>query len=199
MLRIGVPMSFRLICCTGLFFFSAIASSLPVAAQGRTDDAQAILSNMSYLIPIVGTWTAVAEFHQKDSTLSYDIGTYKISSVLEGTYLQWEVELDAKDDPNKHHSFLIFTTYNPVTRKYDQTYFYSLWALRVMETGEYDPKAKEFRTTCFIPLEDGVRDETVMTITKLGDHTKIVYDHYSRYSDEKAARMDEVITLTRVP
>lgn len=148
---------------------------------------------------MVGTWTAVAEFHQKDGTLAYDIGTYKISSVLEGTYLQWEVELHDKDNPRKHHSFLTFVTFNPVTKKYDSTYFYSRWALRVTETGEYDPKTKEYRTTAFIPLEDGVRDENVTTITKLDDRTRIVYEHYSRYSDEKAGRMNVVITLTRVP
>ena len=152
---------------------------------------------MSYLKPLAGTWSTVAEFHQKDGSLAYDLGSYKISFVLEGTYLQWEVELHDKDDPSKHHSFLIFVTYNPVTKKYDSTYFYSRWALRVTETGEYDDKSKEFRTTAFIPLEDGVHDENVRTITRLSDRNKIVYEHYSRYSNESAERMNVVIKLTR--
>jgi hypothetical protein len=197
--RIGGPMSVRLICFTGLALFIGFVGSLYVAAQGRADDAQAILNSMSYLTPMVGTWTAVAEFRQKDGTLAYDVGTYKIFSVLAGTYLEWEVELHDKDDPSKHHSFLTFVTYNPVTKKYDSTYFYSRWALRVTETGEYDPKTKEFRTTAFIPLEDGLHDENVRTITRIRDRDKIVYEHYSRYSNERAERMNVVITLTRVP
>jgi hypothetical protein len=187
----------RFIRNTGLVFMVATVRSLLVAAQGRANDAQAIMSNMNYLNPLIGSWAALAEFHQKDGTLAYDTGTYKVSSVLEGTYLQMEVELHDKDNPSQHHSFLTFITFNPVTRKYDSTYFYSRWALRVTETGEYDPKTKEFRTTAFIPLEDGVRDENVSTITKISDRNKIVYEHYSRYSDEKAARMNVVITLTR--
>lgn len=175
----------------------ALVCSLPTTAQGRADDAQTILSNMKYLKPLVGTWNAVAEFHEKDGTLAYDLGTYKISFVLDGTYLQWDVELHPKDNPGKPHYFLNFITYNPVTKKYDSTYFYSRWALRVTETGDYDNKSKEFRTTAFIPLEDNVHDENVRTITKLADPNKIVYEHYSRYSNEDAERMNVVITLTR--
>ena len=73
--------------------------------------------------PWVGTWNAVAEFHQKDGTLAYDVGTYKVSYTLEDTYLQLEVELHDKADPSRHHSFFTFITYNPVTQKYDTTFF----------------------------------------------------------------------------
>jgi len=190
-------MPFRLICRALSLLLIAFTCSLPIAAQGRADDAQAILSNMSYLKSLVGTWSAVAEFHQKDGSIAYDLGSYNISFVLEDTYLQWEVELHDKKDPSKHHSFLIFITYNPVTKKYDSTYFYSHWALRVTETGEYDDKSKEFRTTAFIPLEDGIHDENVRTITRLNDPNRIVYEHYSRYNNESAERMNVVITLTR--
>jgi Protein of unknown function (DUF1579) len=190
-------MSLRLIWRAMSLLLIAFVGSVLVAAQGRADDADAILSNMNYPKPLVGNWSAVAEFHEKDGGLGYDVGSYKISFVLEGTYLQWEVELHDKANPSKHHSFLIFITYNPVTKKYDSTYFYSRWALRVTETGEYDDKSKEFRTTVFIPLEDGVHDENVRTITRLNDRNKIVYEHYSRYSNESAERMNVVITLTR--
>lgn len=192
---ISIPLIFR---ATPVLLI-AFLWSLPAAPQRRADDAQAIFSNMSYLKPLVGAWRAVAEFHEKDGSLTYDLGSYKISIVLDGTYLQWEVELHDKDDPSKHHSFLNFTTYNPVTNKYDSTYFYSHWALRVTEIGEYDDKSKEFRTTAYIPLEDGVHDENVRTITSLSDHNKIVYEHYSRYSNESAERMNVVIRLTRQP
>jgi hypothetical protein len=167
-------------------------------AQGRADDTAAILSNINHLAPLVGTWKAVAEFHERDGTLRYNDGTYEIAPVLEGTYLKWEVALHRREDPKRRHSFWIFTTFNPQSGEYDETYFYSGWALRVTETGEYDPQLKEFRTKAFIPLEDGERDENVRTITRLADKNKIVYLHYSRYNNEAAERMDVQITLTRL-
>jgi hypothetical protein len=190
-------MSLRLVHCAVFMLSIAFACDLPIA-NAQADDAQAIFDHMNQLKSLVGTWSAVAEFHQKEGSISTDIGTYKISSVLEDTYLQWDVVLYPKENPKKQHSFWMLVTYSPVTHKYDGTYFYSRWALRVTETGEYDDSTKEFRTTAFIPLEDGVHDENVRTITKLGDRNKIVYQHYSRYNNEDSERMDVVITLTRV-
>lgn len=191
-------MSHRLLLRALAFVSLAVLCGTPVAAQGRADDGPTILRNMSYLKPLVGTWDAVAEYHQKDGSLAYDVGTYKISYVLEGTYLEWDVELHDKNDPSQHHGFLNFVTYNPVTGRYDSTYFYSLWSLRVSETGRYDDKAKEFTTEGFIPLEGGVHDENVRTVTKIGDSNRIIQEHYSRYSNETTPRLDLVITLTRV-
>ncbi len=164
-----------------------LACALRLAAQGRADDTSAILTNMEHLAPLVGTWKAVAEFHQKDGLSTTTSAPTRSAPVLEGTYLRSEVVLHRKEDPKKHHSFWILTTFNPQTGQYDQTYFYSGWALRVTETGEYDAAAHEFRTKALIPLEDGKRDENVRTVTKLADINKIVYLHYSRYNDEPAS------------
>jgi hypothetical protein len=69
----------------------------------------------------------------------------------------------------------------------------------VTETEEYDDDgAQEFRTRAFIPLEDGVHDESVRTITSLKDPDRVVYRHYSRYSHEEAERLNLEITLTRI-
>ena len=142
---------------------------------------------MENLKPLIGTWNAVVRFHDKGRrAITEEAGTYKISSVLEGTYLEEQVEFHHKDDPSKHHSFFVFVTYNPVSGKYDSTYIYSRWALRVTESGEYDQKSREYRTTAFIPLEDGKRDENVRTITKLGEN-----DH----NDESAEHLDLDVTL----
>jgi hypothetical protein len=198
MLFAGGPMSARLMLRALSIFAAFLVDGAALAAQGRADDGPTILRNMSYLKPLVGTWNAVAEYHQKDGSVAYDVGTYKISYVLEGTYLEWDVELHDKDDPSQHHGFLNFVTYSPVTGRYDSTYFYSLWSLRVSEIGKYDDKAKEFTTEGFIPVEDGVHDENVRTVTKIGDSNKIIHEHYSRYSNETTPRLDLVITLTRV-
>lgn len=188
----------RLMLRVTAFLGIVLLSGTRLAAQGgRPDDGQTILRNMTYLKPLVGSWNAVAEYHQKDGSLAYDVGTYKISYILEGTYLQWYAELHDKDDPKQHHSFMDLVTFNPVTGRYDSTYLYSLWSLRVTETGVYDDKAKEFRTEGFIPLEDGVHDENVRTVTKIGDNNKIIHEHYSRYSNQETERLDLVITLTR--
>jgi Protein of unknown function (DUF1579) len=180
-------------------FLAAFVSAAPLSAQGRADDAQAIFKNMENLKPLIGNWTAVVRFHDKDGSITEEAGTYKISSALEGTYLEEQVEFHRKDDPTKHHSFLVFITYNPVTKKYDSTYLYSRWALRVTESGEFDEKTKEYRTTAFIPNEDGSRDENVRTITKLAKPNEIEYSHYSRYSNETSELLNLVVTMTPKP
>jgi hypothetical protein len=69
----------------------------------------------------------------------------------------------------------------------------------VTETGEYDEATQEFWTRGFIPLEDGVNDETVRTITSLKDPNKIVYTHYSTRSPaETCQRIDVEMILTHV-
>jgi hypothetical protein len=75
--------------------------------------------------------------------------------------------------------------------------FYSGWALRVTETGEYDDKSKEFRTVAFIPLEGGIHDENVRTITRFAETRHIQYLHYSRYNGESNEHNDLTIKLTR--
>ncbi len=104
---------------------------------------------------------------------------------------------DSKQDPKRYRKLTSFVTFNPRSNQYDSTYFYNRSALRVTETGDFDEATKEFRTKGFIPLEDGVNDETVRTITSLKDPTKILYKHYSRRSPkETCERMDLEIVLT---
>lgn len=165
-------------------------------AAAQPENAEDIRRNMAYLKPLIGNWDASADFHLADGGTARRRGSYKIASVLDDTYLQWDVTLWSENDPSRRHSFLIFITYNPATKKYDCTYFYSRSALRVTETGEYDNERKQFRTSAYVPLEDGVRDENVRTITTIADNS-VNYVHYSRYNDEKNERMDLEIRLTR--
>ncbi len=174
-----------------LLFLEASAYCLPLSTQGQADDAQAIFKNMAYLKPLVGDWKAVMRFHSRDGRIREEIATFKISWALDNTYLKQEIA-------RPQQSILVFITYNPVSAKYDSTYFYSRWALRVTETGEYDDKSKEFRTTAFIPLEDGTHDENVRTITKLGKPGEIEYLHYSRYNNESSEVMDLDIRMTPI-
>ena len=169
----------------------------PLVAKAQADDAKAIAAHMDSVTPLIGTWNAVAEFHRRDGTTTEEVGTYKVSWVLERTYMQWEMTLSVRNDPSRHHSMLLLVTYNPATKKYESTYFYSGWAMRVMETGEYDGKSREFRTVAFIPLEDGVHDENVRTITRFAETRHIQYLHYSRYNGESSERNDLTIFLTR--
>jgi len=91
----------------------------------------------------------------------------------------------------------VFTTFNPRSNRYDETYFYSRWALRVVEEGVFDDAARELRTTAFIPLEDDVHDENVRTILRFTDPDHATYLHYSRYSHEKSERLDLEIEMTK--
>jgi uncharacterized protein DUF1579 len=182
--------NWTLIALAVLFFWT-----LPAAAQGQANDAHAITEHMQNLKALVGRWTAVAAFHRADGSIRYDLGEYEIGYILDNSYLQWKVVLRDKEDPSKQHSFWIFTTYNPTTGKYDETYIYSGWALRVTETGDFDPATHTFNTTAFIPLEDGKRDEHVRTVIDLSNPRAIVYKHYSHYTGESKDRYLE-ITLT---
>jgi hypothetical protein len=184
------------------YFLTAVLVWMLVTplALARADDPAGdygkIREGMAKLAPLAGNWHAAALFHNGDKVSERE-GTYDVRWALEDTYLEFHVELHHKDDPSKHNGFVIYVTYNPVTHQYDSTYFYTRWALRVTETGEFDSVAQEYRTKAFIPREGGVRDETVHTVTSLKDPNKIVYTHYSRYSDQAAERMNLEITLTR--
>src|SRR5260370_5442805 len=122
-----------------------------------------------------------------------------ISSVLDDTYLEFQTERHVKDNPNRSSKIIWYVTFDPRTNRYQATYFYNRWALRVTETGEYDDDAREYRTRAFIPLEDGVNDETVRTITSLKDPNEIVHTHYSKRSTAQTCeRMDIQVVLTHI-
>ena len=185
-------------CVISFFFFSFVAAVVPVnqvraADAGSVSDYAKIRAGMNKLVPMIGKWQADAVFQDGHE----NVGTYDIHWALDDTYLEMEVDLHRKNDPSQRHGFVIYVTYSPATRHYESTYFYTRWAMRVTETGEFDDIANEFRTKAFIPLEDGKRDENVRTITELKNPNKIVYDHFSRYSDQASERMDVRITLTR--
>jgi len=179
--------------CFGLIALLGPIGSVHAADAGSISDYAKIRAGMSKLSPMLGKWHADAVFQDGRE----NVGTYAIHWALDDTYLEMEADFHRKNDPSQHHGFVIYVTYNPATRHYESTYLYTRWAMRVTETGEFDDVANEFRTTAFIPLEDGKRDEHVRTITVLKDPKKIIYDHYSRYSDQAAERMDVRITLTR--
>ena len=159
---------------------------------------QKIRLQMNKLAPLIGKWNVEVTFHDKDSETE-EVGTWSVTSVLDGTYLEFQTERHLKDNPKRSAKVIWYTTFNPRSNQYETTYFYNRWALRVTETGEYDEGTQEFRTRGFIPLEDGVNDETVRSTTSLNDPNKIVYTHYSMRSPaETCQRIDLEMVLTRV-
>jgi hypothetical protein len=159
---------------------------------------QKIRLQMNKLAPLIGKWNVEVTFHHKDSVTG-EVGTWAVTSVLDGTYLEFQTERHLKDNPKRSAKVIWYTTFNPRSNQYETTYFYNRWALRVTETGEYDEGTQEFRTRGFIPLEDGVNDETVRSITSLKDPSKIVYTHYSMRSPAEACqRIDVEMILTHV-
>lgn len=181
-----------LICVVALF---CVAWAAPLSA----DDVEyaRIREGMKKLAPLIGQWRAAVTFHDEDG-ITREEGTYKVSSVLDDTYLELEVERHRPEHPERRQRMLTFITFNPKSNEYETTYFYSRWATRVTETGLFDDAAREFRTKAFIPLEDGVNDETVRTITTFKDPTRVVHRHYSRRSPkETCEHMDLEIVLTR--
>ena len=143
---------------TSFYLVALVLSAIIIECPALEDEHQKSIDGVAKLAPLVGKWHAVASFHDKDRIIE-NIGTYTIAYVLDHTYLQWEVELHNKDNPKRSQSWVIFTTFNPATNQYNQTYFYSNWAQRVTESGEYDDATKEYKTSALVPLEDGVRSE----------------------------------------
>jgi len=175
---------------------SLVLASLLAPLGADPAEHEKILAGMKKLAPLVGTWDAVWRFHGKDG-VTERVGTHVISLTLDDTYLEWKVECHPKDNPKARRSFVVYTTFDPRKNRYDQTYFYSRSALRVVEIGDFDDAAGAFRTTAYISLEDDVRDENVRKILTFPDSDHALYRHWSRYSDEKTERMDLEIELTR--
>src|SRR3954452_12492734 len=109
---------------------AALEISSPARAQAAGDERK-ILDNMAKLKPMIGQWQAAIDYHNRDGSVELRGGDYDIRSVLEDTYLQVNANIHRLDDPSKHHGFITMTTYNPDTKKFDGTYFYTLWAIRV--------------------------------------------------------------------
>jgi hypothetical protein len=186
-----LTMKNALVCLTALLIGSASVTSL------HGNDSAKIREGMSKLAPLVGKWDATVKFYDPDGTITEEVGTDSISFVLDGSYLECELERHNKENPKRSNSLISFITFNPALNQYDTTYFYRGSALRVTETGAYDSATREFRTQAFIPLEDGVHDENVRTITSLKDPEKIVHTHFSKRSNETCERVDLMMTLTR--
>jgi hypothetical protein len=167
-------------------------------ALADEDEYQKIRLQMNKLVQLIGKWNVEVTFHHKDS-VTKEVGTWSVTSPLDDTYLEFQTERHLKDNPKRSAKVIWYTTFDPRSNRYETTYFYNRWALRVTETGEYDEATQEFRTRGFIPLEDGVNDETVRSITSLKDPNKIVYTHYSMRSPAKTCqRIDVEMVLTRI-
>jgi hypothetical protein len=176
---------FALLTCTALTAFATEAEYQKIRAQ------------MNKLSPLIGKWNVTATFHGMDGGVREQVATWSVSSVLDDTYLEFQTERHSKNTPERSAKVVWYITFNPRTNQYELTYFYNKWGQRVTETGEYDEATREFRTRGYIPLEDGVNDETVRAIFSLKDQNKIVYTHYSmRASAETCQRVDLVMVCT---
>jgi hypothetical protein len=162
--------------------------------------AQTIKDRMRDVSALVGSWEATYAFHSGQG-LGHDtqeVGTQVVTWALDSTYLKSETERHRSDDPHSRRLQLWLLTWNPDSSRYEQSYFYSGSPLKVFEFGEYSAERREFSTRAFIPLEDGVRNEHVRTVTHIRSSDEITYEHYSRYSDEAVERNDLTITFRRV-
>jgi hypothetical protein len=168
-------------------------------AQNRSR-AQIIRDKMHELAVLSGSWEATYTFHSREGPRHDDqeIGTQVVSWALDTTYLLGETERHSPGNASKRRLQLTLLTWNPDSSRYELSYFYSGSSQKVFELGEYSAVRREFTTRAFIPLEDGVRDENVRTVTSIASPDAIIYEHYSRYSDEVAERNDLTVTLRRV-
>jgi hypothetical protein len=179
----------------GLLILAALFWTRP-AAHATEAEYQKIRAQMNKLSPLIGKWNVAATF--MDGGEREQVATWSVSSVLDDTYLEFQTERHSKNTPERSAKVVWYITFNPRTNQYELTYFYNKSALRVTETGQYDDATREFRTRGYIPLEDGVNDETVRAIFSLKDQNKIVYTHYSiRAPAETRQRVDLVMVCSQ--
>src|SRR5579864_3493640 len=164
----------------GIALLLGAVSTVPA----QTDNVNVIREHMEHLRPFVGSWNADYEFHEKDGSIRINPGTWTVSRVLDDTYLQVQAAYHRREDPSRHHGYILYLTYDPVAKKYVCTFFFERDVLRVTEDGVFDEQTKELRTSALIPLEDGKRDEHVRNIYKLENPESVTNLHYSRYNDE---------------
>jgi uncharacterized protein DUF1579 len=187
----------RIAFCQRSFVGAALLLGAVSTAAAQAENANAIREHMDHLRPLVGSWSADYEFHEKDGTTLVEPGAVTVSWVLDDTYLQVQAEHHRREDPSRHHMYITYITYDPVTKKYVCTFFFGRSAIRVTEDGVFDEQTKELRTSALIPLEDGKRDEHVRNIYKLAGTDSPINFHYSQYSDEPSERLQLVIRLRR--
>ena len=185
----------KLLCALPLLALTMRASATPPVSPVEATQFAKIQQGMNKLLPLVGKWDAAVTFHDPDGTMTKEIGTWTVTSILDDTYLEFQTERHLQNDPRRHRLVLFFVTFNPKSNKYDINFFYNWSALQVTLTGNFYDSTQEFRTRGYIPDEDGVNDETVGETFSLKDHKRIVYKHYSMRSPQETAQRLDVETI----
>jgi len=176
----------------------AVLTCTTLTVPADEAEYQRIRQQMSKLAPLIGKWDVVAASHHMDGRVTQQVGTWLVASALDDTYLAFQTERHTKDTPNRSAKVFWYITFNSKANQYKITYFYNRWASeRVTETGEYDDPASEFKTRGYIPLEDGVNDETVRAIFSLKDPKKIVYPYYRMRSLKETCQSVDLESFSR--
>jgi Protein of unknown function (DUF1579) len=187
----------KLLCALPLMVAAVTAWSTPPVSPDEAAQYAKIQQGMNKLLPLVGKWDPAVDFHDQDGTITKEVGTWLVTSILDDTYLEFQTERHLQNNQRRHRLVWFFVTFNPKSNKYDITFLYNWSALRVTLTGDFDESTQELKTRGYIPDEDGVNDETVAETFNLKDHKRIVYKHYSmRSPQETAQRLDVEMILT---
>jgi hypothetical protein len=157
------------------------------AAPAQTRAQEPIPEYMAKLKPLIGVWRGDIKIHNRDGSIEQSVGTYEIKAVLDGTYLAWDARAK-KQSEDQHSMFLLLTTYDVRKKAYVQSYFYPQTAFQVVEHGQFDDAAQEFRTTA--QIDGASRDYFVRSVTKINDDGTLSYTNWGRYEDENAEVLD---------
>lgn len=177
-----------------------LALILLVSPQGVAqdqDDYPSIREKMRLFSDLVGTWQGTISFQRPERLAKDENVVYKISWVLDSTYLRWDAVFTDMKDPKRKNSHMMMMTFDPISNKYSVTYFYGRNSRIVREDGIYLEKTREFKTRGFIPLDDGVHDEYLRTITQLAESNRMKYYHYSRLDYQKDEHLDAIIDIKK--
>lgn len=92
-------------------------------------------AGLSYLKPMVGIWEHETVQVLSNGQIVKEKGTAQIDFILDSTFLQLEVVLNRE---NSSRSYLQLIGFDPNTRQYKSTYFYSGTTIVVNESGHWN-------------------------------------------------------------
>jgi hypothetical protein len=100
----------KLLCALPLIVAAVTAWSTPPVSPDAAARYAKIQQGMNKLISLVGKWDAAVDFHNQDGTITKEVGTWLVTSILDDTY---QTERHLQNNQRRHRLVWFVVTFNP--------------------------------------------------------------------------------------